>query len=1699
MTKSHSEGIQMKRQSNWIMVLAMAALPIFGQVQSLEPIARWAQGPCNAAFATGGYLYMGNGSYLDIYSTTDYSLQSRNLMPGVVRDVYVNQNVAYLTLEKKGFAMAYVADPTNIYMSGTFTDLKDAGRFTVQGNYAFVACGDSSLNILHITQTQATPRLYDIVKDVHRKFTAPVWDVFVPGTTAADTVAFVAVDAQGLFSFGVNTKATPFLLDSLANPSQPNAATALFVRGTKAYVDVQPGGLWIVDITNPASLTSSAAWNPVFPVTGTDVFVDASASNAYISDAGYGLRIIGLTGPTEKPGYPTAGSPSSVYLDGNNIYLADAQQGLEVLDVSGTPSLVQSVLSGGLAQDVLIDSNYVYVAGGGSGLWLLDRTSFTSDSIHTISKIDTFSNCVGLAMIKNTLFAANGTHGLKAINVQNPASPAILSHVTTLASINGVAANGDTLLATDGNTLRKINMANPSSPASIGSALNVGAPTRGVTVDAGRRLAYVATSTDGVHIVNLNAMADIGAAKLVSNNQAWASAVSATGDTLYVADGTNGVQMYNVADSTNPALIKTYNTSGTAYDLTLKGATALIADGQGTVRMVDFSKTNPVQFDSLHTNGVSYAVDMVHDTLAVADGDGGVILARSHFAGTLLATADSLDFGNVLYGRSRRLDLKVTNSGFDPVHIANVYSSSGQFVPQGGYSTVLYPSDTTTIRVFFNCNQTGAVRDSLIIVSDATNDSLKVGMKGVGIVSTPLAAYTPDRFAYGLYHLNTLNAPDSVVTDSSSYGKLPGRAYNVKLAGAASAKFGNAYQFSDSASVNVPLDSLSLLPAWNGISFDLWFNASAAMNGRKTLATITDNGLSYIQLAIEDNLGQNRKLVGKIKFSATDSVVIKSPVSTTIAYDTWYQAALTLGDSLTLYLNGTRQSAAYASPWKPTSGMRMNIGNDTTAISTHGFPGLIDEVRLSGVERQPWELNTGAVLASSVVSVDFQTVNLDTVRSRLITFTNNGYQTLVISDINKSRAAYSLSDTSFQIAPGASATDTLRFKPTNTGVFTDTLVVLNNDPVNSPLRIPITGIGVALPYIVVAPSSFVFENVQSGSTLTDTIRIRNTGGQTLTVSDINWTNSAVYSLSDTAFQLAPGESALDTLRFHPAHHGTYPDTLVLFNNDPLHSPLLVPVSGAATGQLGTLTMLKDSLDFGNVILEKNRHLNLKMTNTGTDTVHISQVYSLTGSFAWDDGRSQTVFPPGDTASIRVYFYCQQYETVSDSLIIVSDASNPRTGIKVKGFGVAGISLTQYAPDPFAYALYHFNALAGPDSVVADTSSYGYLDGKAYNVRLVGADSARFNKAYLFNGVAAVDIPVDSLSYLPEWNGVSFDLWFNEFSALNGRKTLAIITDSGQPFFQLAIEDSAGANRKLVGRIKTSATDSVVIKATAPKSLVLNTWNHAALTFGDSLTLYLNGDRMAAVHANSLYNNNGIMHMRIGNDTTGVADHSFPGLIDEVRLSGVERQAWEFNVSTGRIHLASDAVDFGAVQIGSRRTQYLAVQNTGSGPLYIDSLKTNSSLFQVSSGSAMTLASGESRWIGLTFSPLSSTDTTAVLSIYSKDVNSPIKTASLTGMGTSILPSGAYAVDANTSGLWHLDGVNPDTTVGDAGANGLGGYFRTGRAGWSQTIKRFGTSSLHVLNDSGWVNIPYNASIDYASTPFTLETWFYLDQKPGAGN
>ncbi|MFM8473520.1 MAG: choice-of-anchor D domain-containing protein, partial [Candidatus Kapaibacterium sp.] len=182
--------------------------------------------------------------------------------------------------------------------------------------------------------------------------------------------------------------------------------------------------------------------------------------------------------------------------------------------------------------------------------------------------------------------------------------------------------------------------------------------------------------------------------------------------------------------------------------------------------------------------------------------------------------------------------------------------------------------------------------------------------------------------------------------------------------------------------------------------------------------------------------------------------------------------------------------------------------------------------------------------------IDFGMVDVGSRKDTVITVTNNGNDTLRVSNLRVFSQSFTATPSQFSVAPGGSAQVTLSFRPTAGGPLSTTMRSVAN---TTPDTVQLIGQGKAADVkIVVESRSIDLGIVDVGAQRDSVISIANGGKDTMIVSGVN---ASVQGLSiiPSSFRLAGGDSTKITIRFAPTTAGSVIGYLRFSYNGPSDS------------------------------------------------------------------------------------------------------------------------------------------------------------------------------------------------------------------------------------------------------------------------------------------------------------------------------------------------------------------------------------------------------------------------------------------------------------------------------------------------------------------------------------------------------------------
>ncbi|MEM4390460.1 MAG: VWA domain-containing protein [Candidatus Diapherotrites archaeon] len=235
---------------------------------------------------------------------------------------------------------------------------------------------------------------------------------------------------------------------------------------------------------------------------------------------------------------------------------------------------------------------------------VMDRSGSMSLSGYFVDAIEGYKVWVD----GNVAFMADGAGGLRAFSISDPFIPVHLSRYDpgSVIDVHGNDKNEFVFIAETAGTdqLIRVNRQDLNNLVYHDDiSLDL---IRGIFVEG--KYVYVAgeglgRSDSGLIIIDAGNSAQGSMQTIGRLDTTDPRDVFVDGNYAYLADGSAGLRIINITNKTNPTLVGTYNTPGTAYDVIVDGNYAYVADLSGGLRIINITnKSNPT-LASYYTTG----------------------------------------------------------------------------------------------------------------------------------------------------------------------------------------------------------------------------------------------------------------------------------------------------------------------------------------------------------------------------------------------------------------------------------------------------------------------------------------------------------------------------------------------------------------------------------------------------------------------------------------------------------------------------------------------------------------------------------------------------------------------------------------------------------------------------------------------------------------------------------------------------------------------------------------------------------------------------------------------------------------------------------------------------------------------------------------------------------------------------------------
>jgi len=385
-------------------------------------------------------------------------------------------------------------------------------------------------------------------------------------------------------------------------------------------------------------------------------------------------------------------------------------------------------------------------------------------------------------------------------------------------------------------------------------------------------------------------------------------------------------------------------------------------------------------------------------------------------------------------------------------------------------------------------------------------------------------------------------------------------------------------------------------------------------------------------------------------------------------------------------------------------------------------------------------------LASNPNSLNFAMTQVGTSQSTTGILTNSATSSVTVSQAAVTGAGFGLSGLPMplNLAPGQSQAFNVTFTPQAAGTANGNVALTSTAP-NPTLNISLSGTAATAGFLSTNPSSVNFGSIQLGSSQTQYESLTNSGGSSVTISQMTASGTG-FSLSGFVAPqtLSPGQSITFSVAFAPTQSGTANGSLT-FVSSASNPNLSVSLSGTGTSP-GQLSVSPGSMSYGTVTVGASQSQSGALSASGSN-VTVASASSSSSEFALSGITFPLTIGAGQSVPFTLTFAPQMSGSTSANILFSSNASDSSLAESVSGTGAVqhtvSLSWNPSSSTVVGYNVYRGGVSGGPytrtNSSLGTLASYtdtSVQSGQTYYYVTTAVDSTGLESGYS-NEVSAV--------------------------------------------------------------------------------------------------------------------------------------------------------------------------------------------------------------------------------------------------------------------------------------------------------------------------------------------------------------------------
>ena len=506
-------------------------------------------------------------------------------------------------------------------------------------------------------------------------------------------------------------------------------------------------------------------------------------------------------------------------------------------------------------------------------------------------------------------------------------------------------------------------------------------------------------------------------------------------------------------------------------------------------------------------------------------------------------------------------------------------------------------------------------------------------------------------------------------------------------------------------------------------------------------------------------------------------------------------------------------------------------------------------------------------------------------------------------------------------------------------------------------------------------------------------------------------------------------------------------------------PLLL-ISIAATAQM---SLSASNVSFGSVQAGSSAIVPVAVTNTGKQTITISQATVSGSGFSFVGPNLPITVAPQHSVSLSISFAPQTTGSIIGNLSISYSASWGGKGTLHSSSVTVALSGTGQAA----------GYLTAPSSMNLGSVAIGSSQVQALTISNSGGASVAISGATVNNSgfsVSGLTFPYT----LPAGGSASLSVTFTPSSTGTDHATLSISSNASNSPFAVSLTGTTPTAGYLSAPASLSL-GSVAVGSSRTQALALSNSGGSSLTISGA-TVSGTGFSVSGLTFPYTLPAGGSASLSVSfTPSTAGTDNATLSISSNASNSPVAVSLTGTTPTAGYLS-APASLSLGSVAVGSSRTQALTLSNSGGSSLTISGATVSGTGFSVSGLTfPYTLAAGGSASLSVIFTPSTAGTDIATLSL-SSNASDPTVGVSLTGSGTT--SSGTLGV---TPGSMSFGSITIGTTQTQSGSlTASGGSVTVSSSSSSNSAFTLGGVTLPVTLAAGQ-NLPFTVTFAPTST------------------